>query len=295
MAVPFELFDPTTWPDRPLVMGIVNVTPDSFSDGGHFARWDKAVAHGLELVAEGADVLDVGGESTRPGAEPVPVQEELDRVLPVIRALAGETDVSLSVDTRKPEVAAAALEAGAQLVNDVGGLRAEDMATTVARHGAGVCVMHMQGEPGTMQDAPRYEDVVEEVRTFLDERVHRALDAGIDPTRIWIDPGIGFGKKLVHNLALLAGLDRLASLGYPVLVGASRKRFIGDISGDPVDERLGGSLAAIAPALRLPRSIVRVHDVAATRQFLLVSRRLAKARAGRVRTSELPVLDPDED
>lgn len=275
MTTPLDLFDRRTWPDRPLIMGIVNVTPDSFSDGGSHQRWDRAVSHALGLVADGADLLDIGGESTRPGATPVPVQEELDRVLPVIRVLRGETGVPLSIDTRKPEVAAAALEAGATLVNDVRALAGSGMAELVAARRAGVCLMHMRGEPGSMQDDPRYENVVEEVRNFLAERIQAALDAGVAVDRIWIDPGIGFGKTIEHNLELLAGLDRLGSLGYPVLVGVSRKGFIGQISDDPVHARLGGSLAALLPALQLPRAIVRVHDVRATRQFLLVARRIA--------------------
>jgi dihydropteroate synthase len=275
MSIPLDLFDRRTWPDRPLIMGIVNVTPDSFSDGGSHQRWDRAVSHALGLVADGADLLDIGGESTRPGAAPVPVQEELDRVLPVIRVVRGETGVPLSIDTRKPEVAAAALEAGATLVNDVSALAGPGMAELVAARRAGVCLMHMRGEPGTMQDDPRYENVVEEVRNFLAERIQAALDAGVAVDRIWIDPGIGFGKTIEHNLELLAGLDRLGSLGYPVLVGVSRKGFIGQISDDPVHARLGGSLAALLPVLQLLHAIVRVHDVRATRQFLLVARRIA--------------------
>ena len=277
-----NLLDPTTWPDRPLVMGIVNVTPDSFSDGGQYLRWDRAVSHALQLVQDGADVLDIGGESTRPGAPEVDTHEELDRVLPAIRVLAGETSTPLSIDTRKPEVAKAALEAGATLVNDVGGLRDPGMIEVVAAAGAGVSVMHMLGEPKTMQTAPRYDDVVEEILTFLSERARAAEQAGIDRKAIWIDPGIGFGKTVEHNLELLATLDRFAQLGYPVLVGASRKRFIDTIHAAPVDGRLGGSLAAIADTPRLPRSVVRVHDVLATRQFLAVRERITRARAARL-------------
>lgn len=274
-----DLFDLSTWPRRPLIMGIVNVTPDSFSDGGHYRRWDHAVSHALALVDEGADVLDIGGESTRPGAAAVTVEEESSRVLPVVRILAGETATPLSIDTRHPEVAAAALEAGAVLVNDVQGLRAPGMTELVAARGAGVSILHMQGEPGTMQEAPHYEDVVEEVRGFLAARAQAALDAGIPAGRVWIDPGIGFGKTLEHNLQLLAGLDRLASLGYPVLVGASRKGFIGQISGDPVHARLGGSLAPLEHVRKLPHAIVRVHDVAATRQYLEVAQRIDAHRS----------------
>jgi len=277
-----DLMRPTTWPARPLVMGIVNVTPDSFSDGGHHRRWDKAVEHALQLVREGADVLDIGGESTRPGSAPVEAGDELERVLPVIRVLAGETDTPISIDTRKPAVAAAALEAGAVLVNDVNGLREDGMIETIARAGAGACIMHMRGTPRTMQQQPHYDDVVVDVQDFLRDRADRALAGGIDGERVWVDPGIGFGKALEHNLELLAALDRFARLGYPVLVGASRKRFIDRIRTAPVDERLGGSLAAVADATRLPRAVVRVHDVFATRQFLEVRVRIAKARAGQL-------------
>jgi dihydropteroate synthase len=265
-----NLHDPSTWPDRPLVMGIVNVTPDSFSDGGSFFRWEKAVEHGLRLVAEGADLLDIGGESTRPGAATISVEEELRRVLPVVRALAGEVEVPLSIDTRKVEVAAPALESGAVLLNDVGGLRDRKLLETAVRHGAAVCAMHMLGEPGTMQEDPRYDDVLGEVTGFLSQRARAARTAGVEAKKIWLDPGIGFGKTLEHNLALLRGLDRIGALGYPVLVGVSRKRFLGEISGAAVHERLPGSLAALEAVLDLPRAIVRVHDVAATRQVLAV-------------------------
>lgn len=263
-------------------MGVLNVTPDSFSDGGKYRRWDKAVSHGLQLVKDGADVLDIGGESTRPGAAAIDAEEEIARILPVVRVLAGETDVPLSIDTRKPAVAAAALDAGAVLVNDVGGLRDPAMVDLIAATGAGACVMHMQGEPGTMQDDPHYDDVVADVLTFLRQRIARVAAAGVDERKLWIDPGIGFGKTLEHNLALLAALDRFAALGYPVLVGASRKRFIGAISGDPVHERLGGSLAAIADVGRVPRCVVRVHDVLATRQFFEVRDRVQQARAAQL-------------
>jgi dihydropteroate synthase len=255
-------------------MGIVNVTPDSFSDGGALDRWERAVAHGLKLAREGADLLDIGGESTRPGAPEVTAQEELDRVLPVIQVLAGETTIPMSVDTRKAEVAEAALGAGAHWVNDVSALEDPEMAEVVARHGAGIILMHMQGEPQTMQQTPDYRDVVEEVCGFLTDRAEIARRAGLDDSRIWLDPGIGFGKTLQHNLQLFRALDRIAGLGYPVVLGASRKRFIGALSGEPVKERLAGSLAAAGLGLNLRRSIVRVHDVAATRQYLLVRRAL---------------------
>lgn len=271
-----ELFDPDTWPARPLVMGIVNVTPDSFSDGGRFLDWERAVAHGLDLVREGADLLDVGGESTRPGADPVAPEEELERVLPVIECLAAEAGVPISVDTRRPNVARRALRAGASLVNAVGGLADPSLTNTVLGEGAGVCIVHMQGEPGTMQEAPSYGNVLAEIVEFLRDAASQARDDGIDPDRIWLDPGIGFGKTLDHNLQLLANLDRIAELGYPVLLGASRKRFIGSISGDPVGERVPGSLAALSAVRDLPRAVVRVHDVAATRQFLMVEHAIAR-------------------
>lgn len=266
---------PGFWPRRPLLMGIVNVTPDSFSDGGTNDRWEWAVAHGLRLAREGADLLDIGGESTRPGADEVDTRTELDRVLPVVHAIAGETPVPLSVDTRKAEVAEAVLEAGAHWINDVSALGDPRMAEVVARHGAGIILMHMQGEPGTMQKAPHYgDDVVEEVCAYLGERATLAQEAGLDESRIWLDPGIGFGKTLQHNLQLFHGLDRIAALGYPVVLGASRKAFIGSLTGAPVRERLAGSLAAAGLCLRLRRSIVRVHEVEAARQYLTVRRAL---------------------
>jgi len=259
------------------VAGIVNVTDDSFSDGGRFLRWEHAVEHGLRLVAEGADLLDIGGESTRPGSDSIDAATELQRVLPVIRALAGECDVALSIDTRKAEVAEVALEAGACWVNDVAALRGPGMLEVVARRGAGACLMHMAGEPKTMQRAPCYEDVVDEVESFLRGRIDAALGAGVAADGIWIDPGIGFGKTLEHNLQLMAGLDRLLGLGYPVLVGASRKRFIGEIHPSAVEDRLGGSLAVAATAESLHPIVLRVHDVSATRQFLVVRHRLRQA------------------
>jgi dihydropteroate synthase len=276
-----DLLDPRAWPERPLIAGIVNVTPDSFSDGGHFLRWEKAVEHGLRLLDEGADLLDVGGESTRPGSHGVDAADELERVRPVIAALAGETDAVLSIDTRKPEVAAAALEAGASWVNDVSAARTPGMLDLVASTGAGICLMHMAGEPRTMQRDPHYDDVVTEVRDFLGERARAAEEAGVPPSRIWIDPGIGFGKTLEHNLELMAGLDRLLALGYPLLLGASRKRFIAEISPGEVGERVGGSLAAVAAAETLRPIVVRVHDVRATRQFLEVRARLRRAHRAR--------------
>ena len=244
----------------PLVMGIVNVTPDSFSDGGRFHEHDAAIAHGLELFAEGADVLDVGGESTRPGAQPVDVETELARVLPVVEALSAHGRVS--IDTRKPEVARAAVAAGATLINDV----SASLWSVAADCGVGWVAMHMKGEPGTMQTAPHYDDVVAEVSSFLVDRATRAADAGVG--EIWIDPGIGFGKSFEHNLALLSSIDRLAALGWPVLVGTSRKAFLGRLlaESDGVDEvstddRLAGSIATEVWAMHLGASMIRVHDV----------------------------------
>jgi dihydropteroate synthase len=242
---------------RPLVMGVLNVTPDSFSDGGRWFDRDAAIAHGVEMIAEGADVVDVGGESTRPGAEPVDEAEELRRVVPVVEALASR--VRVSVDTRKRGVAEAALAAGATLVNDV----TASLFDVAAAAGAGWVAMHMRGDPRTMQDDPRYDDVVAEVRDFLVERATAARETGVD--EVWIDPGIGFGKNVDHNLALLAHLRTLVETGFPVLVGASRKRFLGVLTGvdDPAD-RLEGSLAAATWAMSAGAAMVRVHDVRAT-------------------------------
>ena len=211
---------PRFWPHRPLIMGIVNVTPDSFSDGGRHYHWQDAVGFGLRLAQEGADLLDIGGESTRPGAPPVELEEELARVLPVVRVLKGEVDLPLSIDTRKAAVAKEALACGAHWVNDISALGDPAMAQVVAEAGAGVILMHMQGEPATMQKNPHYQDVVEEIASSLQSRAAVAEEAGIDPSRIWLDPGIGFGKTLQHNLRIFAALDRFARLGYPVVSGS---------------------------------------------------------------------------
>ena len=247
---------------RPLVMGVLNVTPDSFSDGGRWFERDAAVARGLELVDEGADVVDVGGESTRPGAEPVPEEEEMRRVLPVVEALAGRTRVS--IDTRRGAVAEAAVAAGATLVNDVSASLWEVSASL----GVGWVAMHMQGEPATMQRDPTYTDVVGEVRDFLVDRAGRARRAGVD--EVWIDPGIGFGKTPAHNLSLLRHLDVLTATGIPVLVGTSRKSFLGSLTGedasDPVGDRAEASLATAVWSMCRGASMVRVHDVRATAQ-----------------------------
>lgn len=257
---------------RTLVMGIVNVTPDSFSDGGTYLEPEAAVDHALRLVEDGADLLDIGGESTRPGSDPVPVAEELRRILPVLQGLAGRTQVPVSVDTWKAAAAEQALRAGAHAINDVTALGDPAMARTVARSGAGLVLMHMQGNPKTMQAQPAYHDVVSEVREFLQRRARTAEDAGVPPGRIVVDPGLGFGKRtgqgVEDNLTLLRHLSRIADLGYPVLVGPSRKSFIGNILRLPVDQRLEGSLAAAALAAWNGASIVRVHDVAPTRRAL---------------------------
>ena len=248
--------------ERTLVMGILNVTPDSFSDGGRFLDRATAVAHATELVEDGADVIDIGGESTRPGSDPVPVEEELDRVLPVIERLAQvHPAVPISIDTRKADVAAAALEAGAAIVNDVSGARDPAMFDTVREHNASMVLMHMLGDPKTMQEEPSYEDVVAEVKEYLRERVEAAEFAGVDPERIMVDPGIGFGKDLGHNLQLLRRIDELLDLGRPVLIGPSRKRFIGTILDLPEDERVEGTAAAVAWAVSRGVHAVRVHDV----------------------------------
>ena len=256
------------------VMGIVNVTPDSFSDGGLWAEPDAAVGHGLALARGGATILDIGGESTRPGAEPVTLARDLRRVVPVVEGLASLdlSGVRISVDTTKAGVAEAALEAGASIVNDVSACTADPaMADVVARSGCEVCLMHMQGGPQTMQDAPEYEDVVAEVKSYLQVRVEALTGAGVDPSRIWLDPGIGFGKTLGHNLELLRRLDEISALGFPVAIGTSRKRFIGKVSGAQVGERLPGSLASMVMALERGANVFRVHDVAESVQALKVA------------------------
>lgn len=255
---------------RPRVMGIVNVTPDSFSDGGAHNSTDAAIAHGLKLVAEGADILDVGGESTRPGAIPVTLEDELQRVIPVIEGLAERSGVPISIDTYKPEVMRAAIEAGADIVNDINALQAPGALEAVADSMAGVCLMHMQGTPQTMQADPHYADVVQEVGDFLRERLAATVAAGVAPERIVLDPGFGFGKRTAHNLALLQALPALCGLGQPLLVGLSRKSVLGQITGGDVDARLHASLAAAVISAMKGARILRVHDVKATSDALRV-------------------------
>lgn len=264
-------------------MGVLNVTPDSFSDGGLFLDAERAIAHGRELAHQGADVLDVGGESTRPpgvsgpddpGAEAVTAEEELERVGPVVAALAGDSGagVAVSIDTAKAAVARAALDAGAAMVNDVTALRADpELAALCAERGADVVLMHMQGEPRTMQESPAYDDVVDDVKAFLAERIEAAVAAGIAEERIWVDPGIGFGKTVEHNLELLRRLGELRSLGRPIAIGTSRKSFIGRLTGRDVGERLGGTIASSVLALAAGAEMLRVHDVAELRQAVTVS------------------------
>lgn len=254
----------------PLLMGILNVTPDSFSDGGDFFSAEAAIDQGIKMVDEGADIVDVGGESTRPGAEPVEEVEELRRVIPVVGVLASR-GIKVSIDTMKPGVAQEALKAGASIVNDVGGLRDPEMIATCAISGCTVIIMHMQGEPRSMQQAPNYEDVVSEVRDYLVYQARRAEAAGVSKSNIWVDPGIGFGKTLDHNLSLLRNLDALTETGYPVLVGVSRKSFIGKILGSErvsvlPEGRLFGTIAAQLIAWQRGAKILRVHDVRSARE-----------------------------
>jgi len=256
---------------RPCVMGVLNVTPDSFSDGGDYFGVAPALRRAERMVEEGADLLDIGGESTQPGATPVSAREEIARVVPVIKALAPRIPVPISIDTSKPEVMRDAVSVGAGMINDVCALRRPGALEAAVAAGVPVCLMHMQGEPGTMQEAPTYHDVVSEIRDFLRRRIEVCIDAGMAPNRIIIDPGFGFGKTLAHNLALLAGLGELCSLGPPVLVGLSRKSMIGTLTGRPVAERLAGGLAAAVLAVERGARLVRVHDVVAAVDALRVA------------------------
>jgi len=255
---------------RPQVMGVLNLTPDSFSDGGLWTDPDLACAHAREMVAAGAAFIDIGGESTRPGARAVDADEEIRRIVPVIERLAGTIPATLSIDTSKPEVMHAAVAVGAGLINDVWALRQPGALEAAARLGVPVCLMHMQGEPGTMQTNPEYEDVVSEVEAFLLSRAEACRAAGIPREHILLDPGFGFGKTLAHNLDLMRQIGRLASHGYPLLVGVSRKAMIGALTGMPVEQRLAGSVAAAVIAAADGATVLRVHDVAETVQALAV-------------------------
>ncbi|HEV2538245.1 MAG TPA: dihydropteroate synthase [Frateuria sp.] len=283
--------------DRPRVVGILNVTPDSFSDGGAFADTDAAVAHGLAMAEQGADMLDVGGESTRPGAAEVSVEEELRRVIPVIEQLAARTTLPIAIDTSKPEVMLAAVAAGAGMINDVYALRREGALDVAAELRVPVCLMHMQGEPRGMQDDPRYDDVVGEVHRFLTDRLFTCELAGIDRRRVLVDPGFGFGKTLEHNLALLRALERFADLGAGAYVGLSRKSMIGALTGRPAGmARASGSAAAALIAVQRGARMVRVHDVAATVDALAVWRAVREGEAPPRRDAGPPAPRwPDED
>jgi dihydropteroate synthase len=263
----------------PVVMGVLNVTPDSFSDGGQFLAPGAALRHALRMVEEGARIIDVGGESTRPGASPAALAEELARVVPLIAALRAETDAFISVDTSKPEVMRAAVDAGADIINDVRALREPGALAAAAGTRAGLCLMHMQGEPRTMQDAPRYADVVADVRDFLAQRIGACREAGVDASRIAIDPGFGFGKRIVDNLVLLKSLARLNDLGAPIAVGLSRKSMLARLTGREVVDRTAGSVALATIAVLHGARIVRAHDVAATVDAVRVAAAVAQGEA----------------
>jgi len=270
--------------ELPLLMGIVNVTPDSFSDGGRYYKCQTAVDHAVRLVEDGANLLDIGAESTRPGAIPVEATEELRRLIPVVTAVAKAVRVPISVDTSKASVARAAIDAGAVMVNDVTALRGDAaMADLIAQTGAGIVLMHMQGSPQTMQQAPDYQDVAEDVAAFLSERAQYAMERGIARRQIIVDPGIGFGKVLLQNLDLLAQLPRFAQLGYPVMIGLSRKSFIGQLTGQPVEARAWGTAAAVAIAVEQGAHILRVHDVGAMRDVVQVAGAIARRKNNSLR------------
>jgi dihydropteroate synthase len=266
------------------VMGILNTTPDSFSDGGLWTDRDSALRQAVAMVEAGADIIDVGGESTRPGSKPVSAGEELDRVIPVVESIVAATQTTVSIDTSKPEVMKEAIRAGAGMINDVFALRLEGAVETAASLAVPVCLMHMLGEPRTMQGSPEYEDVVDEVEGFLQQRADACIAAGIPPDRIVIDPGFGFGKTLDHNLTLFRSLPRLCRNGFPLLVGISRKSMLGALTGKPVEDRLAASVTAAVLAARLGAAIVRVHDVAETVDALKVALELSPIETGPVRT-----------
>ncbi|MBL4589632.1 MAG: dihydropteroate synthase [Alphaproteobacteria bacterium] len=269
---PLKKVNHTVWQDRMsnnklVIMGIVNVTPDSFSDGGQYLNVERAVAHALRLDAEGADILDIGGESTRPGATPISHQEELDRVIPVIEALTQKTNKTISIDTRHTSVMTEAVKAGASFINDVNALCDNGALALAAKYNVPVCLMHMQKQPENMQDEPSYSDIVTEVFAFLEQRISACVEAGIDKKKIVVDVGIGFGKTLDHNLALLKNIERFHALNVPILLGTSRKRFIGEISGqENASERLGGSISSALYGRQHGVKMFRVHDVAQTQQ-----------------------------
>ena len=267
--------------DSPVVMGVLNVTPDSFSDGGDYFDPSLAVARGISMVNDGAAIIDLGGESTRPGAEPVSIQQELDRVLPVLAALVAEVEVPISVDTRHAEVMTAAIDAGAGMINDVNALRGPGAMSAVRQSSVAVCLMHMHANPETMQDNPQYSDPVQEICDFLTDRVSATEAAGIDRQRLVLDPGFGFGKTLDHNLQLLAQLGKFSRLGLPLLVGLSRKSMIGEILGVSASQRLYGSVAAAVLAVERGAQIVRCHDVAETCQALKVVSAISEKNLGR--------------
>jgi dihydropteroate synthase len=282
--------------DTPKIMAIVNVTPDSFSDGGRLDTVDAAIAHALDLVEQGAHMIDIGGESTRPNAEPVPLQQELDRVIPVIEALLARASVPISIDTSKPEVMRAAVAAGAGMINDVNALRAEGALQAAADLGVPVCLMHMLGSPQSMQADVHYDDVLVQVRQFLTERLFACEMAGIPKKNLVIDPGFGFGKHLEHNLALLANLHYFSELGVPVLAGVSRKSMIGQITGRALEARVIGSSAAALLAAQNGAKIIRVHDVAETKDVLAVLAAVQNAKRTDFSIKAKPVIQwPDED
>ena len=262
--------------NKTLLMGVLNVTPDSFSDGGRFFDRDAAVAHAIEMAAEGADIIDVGGESTRPGSREVSVEEEIARVVPVIEKLAGKVKCEISIDTRKSKVAEAALKAGASIVNDVSGLRHDkDIAKVAAKYKAGMILMHMQGEPENMQDAPRYRDLIGEIKEFLRLSADEAFKAGVEKGSIVIDPGIGFGKTVEHNLEILNRLDEFKDLGFPICIGTSRKSFLGKVLDKPAaDDRLAGTIATCVVAVMKGARILRVHDVKAVKEAVTITEKI---------------------
>jgi len=264
--------------ERTCIMGVLNITPDSFSDGGKYLDKEKAVQRAMEMARGGADIIDIGGESSRPGAVSISAAEEIERVIPVVEALIGKIEVPISVDTRKSEVAKEALSKGASFINDITALRADgDMAKVIAGFDAGCILMHMKGDPGNMQDAPHYDDVIGEISAYLAESIKLAEDSGIDPGKIIIDPGIGFGKTLEHNLLILKNLERFKELDKPIMVGTSRKSFIGKLTGKEADERIFGTAASIAAAILNGADIVRVHDVPQMREVSTIADSVKRA------------------